>query len=177
MYDPGRAEHVSCGSLGRPARDCDHSALATGARHLVGGPLVPRSEHVPERGEDAVERIVRERQLLGISLDPFDIDAFSRGLLAATVEQLRNEVEAGHASAGASGGDGRVAGTAGDVEDVHAGLDSGARDDELADVGNVRRKRRVVAGGPHRALALLELLHRASFAGRSQGEPIAPMKG
>ena len=46
-----------------------------------------------ERREDAVEAAVLERQVLGVALDPVDLDAGRGGALAAAVEQLRGEVE------------------------------------------------------------------------------------
>jgi len=64
---------------------------------------------VPEGREHAVERIVGERQLLGVALDELDLDARGGGLLAPRVEQLRRQVEPGHLRAGPGRRQGRVA--------------------------------------------------------------------
>ena len=61
--------------------------------------LVAGSELDAERREHHVEAAVLERQVLGVALDPVDLDAGGGGALASAVEQLGREVEAGHARA------------------------------------------------------------------------------
>ena len=70
------------------------AARAAHTCHLVRCALVAGSEHVAERGQDAVEGSVLERKLFGVALHPFDLDSGRRGLLAAAFEQLGHEVEA-----------------------------------------------------------------------------------
>ena len=122
---------------------------------------------MPERREDAVERVVGERKLLGVRLDPFDLDPGRRGLPPPAFEQLGNEIEPGHLGAGARCGKRGVAGAASDVEHVHAARDGGAVDDVLADILDVLRQRSVVARRPDRALPLDELVHLASLGRRA----------
>jgi hypothetical protein len=94
-------------------------------------------EHVAERREDSVEGPVLERELLGVPLDPPDVDAHLGGLPASVLQELGDEVEPRHAGAAGGRGDRGVAGPASDVEDRHPFLDPGARDDQLADVRDV----------------------------------------
>ena len=47
-----------------------------------------------ERGEDAIEAVVLERQRLGVALDPLDLDARLGGAPARGLEELGGDVEA-----------------------------------------------------------------------------------
>ena len=57
---------------------------------------MPRRELHAEHGEHRVEALVRERQRLGVALDPVDLDAGLAGPLGADVQQPGDEVEPGH---------------------------------------------------------------------------------
>ncbi len=81
----------------------------------------------------AVEHSVVEGKLLGVALDPLDLDPLAGRLLASLFEQLRGKVEPGHLRPRARGRNRRVAGAAGHVEHPHARLDAGALDHQLAD--------------------------------------------
>jgi hypothetical protein len=155
-----RREHVPDGSLRRPAADRDQPAFATDARHLICRAAVAWRKHVTEGGEDAVEARALERQLLGVALDPLDLDSSGLRFAASGVEEFWREIEARHVGTGARRGQRGVARAARDVEDAHPGLDPGAADDALADAADQLRKRRVIACLPDRTLPLLELLHR-----------------
>jgi hypothetical protein len=103
-------------------------------RHLIGRLLMAWGKHVSERREDAVEGSVREGQILGVALSPFDIESLRFGFGFPGLEQLGRKVEPGHASPGAGRRPSSVAGAAGDVECCHLRPDSGASDDEFPDV-------------------------------------------
>ena len=93
----------------------------------------------PKVESDHVEAVVVERQLLGVALDPFDLDA-GLGGWRARLEQLGGDVEAGDLAAGAARRDRGVAGAAGDVEN---GLPLGDReplDQVVADVARCARR-------------------------------------
>ena len=79
-----RAEHA----LGRPAQQPDRAAGAADAHELVRGGLVMGREHHADRGHDDVERLVLERQVLGVGLDPVELEALGLGAAAARLEQL-----------------------------------------------------------------------------------------
>ena len=85
-------------------------------------------------------------------------DARALGAVPAGLEQLGREVARGHARAALRGGDRRVAGAGGDVEDVHAGADPAGLDEPRAEREQERLDHRwVVAGRPHRAVAGLQV--------------------
>jgi hypothetical protein len=115
---------------------------------------------VPERGEDAIEVVVPEREVLRVTLDPLDVEPSRCGPGPPRLEQLGHEIEARDAGAVARGGEGGVSGTACDVEHAGLGVDLGAGDDALPDVADELRERRIVARRPDRALQILELLER-----------------
>ena len=78
---PHRPEQRADHALGRPAQQPDRAARAADAHELVGDVLVVRREHRADRGHDDVERLVLERQLLGVGLHPLELEPL--GLRAA----------------------------------------------------------------------------------------------
>jgi hypothetical protein len=111
-------------ALGRPGGGDDRAAAAADARQLARGLLVVRGEHVPERRQDAVEAAVGEREPFGVALHPLDRQPVGLRLRAPLLEQLGDQVKSGHAGAGSRRGTRGVAGTAGDVEHLHARADA-----------------------------------------------------
>jgi hypothetical protein len=95
-----------------------------------------RREHVPEGREDAVEAVVGERKLLGVALDPLDLDPCGLGPGATGLKQFRRRVKASDMSARASRRKGSVAGSAGDVKHRHPRVDARARYDPLTHVAD-----------------------------------------
>ena len=131
----------------RPAGLRHPHELGRGAR-LVGG------EHRPEDREGGVERLVGERDLLGVAFTEIDADPLGSGALAAALEQGGDVVDAGHDAAEPGGGDRRVAAPARDVEHGRAGAQVrgvgqalGDGDDQGGDLGEVAaRPRRLLTG-------------------------------
>ena len=62
-----------------------------------------RREHDADRGHDHVERLVRERQVLGVGLDPLELEALCLRDLTTGVEQLRRQVAGGDLGAATGG--------------------------------------------------------------------------
>ena len=60
--------------------------------------LVVRREHRADRGHDDVEGLVLERQVLGVGLDPLELEPLGLGRRAAGVEQLGRQVARDHVS-------------------------------------------------------------------------------
>ena len=117
-----------------------------------------RGEHRPDRGHDHVERFVVEGQVLGVGLDPFELDALGSRSGAARLEQLRGQVASGHLGARLGRRDRSVAGAGGDIEHLHAGADPRSLDEPGAERQQEGLDhRRVIAGGPHLPVACLEL--------------------
>ena len=85
-----------------------------------------RGEHVSEGREDSVEAPVLERETLGVSLPPLDLESFRLGFGLARVEESGRKVKPSNTRAGASCGAGGVASAAGDVEHAHSRRDAGA---------------------------------------------------
>jgi hypothetical protein len=121
-----------------------------------------RSEHAAEGRQHHVEARVLERQRLGIALAPFHLQALRLRRGPSLVEQLWDQVESGRPSAGARDRQRRVAGPAGDVEDLVADRRPDALDDPLADIEDQLGDRAEVAGRPHRPLTLLDLVSQLS---------------
>lgn len=80
----------------------------------------------------------------------------------ASSSSFGDQVEPGHPSAGARDRQRRVAGPAGDVEDLVADRRPDALDDPLADIEDQLGDRAEVAGRPHRPLTLLDLVSQLS---------------
>jgi hypothetical protein len=155
---PHRPEQRADHPFGRPVQHRDRATRPADSNQLVGDSLVLGSEHRPDRRHDDVERVIREGQPLGVSLDPFQLDAGRFGSLSARLEQLRREIAGGDFGAALRGGDRRVAGAGGDIEDAHSGADPA----RIHEPRSERQQkgldhRRIVAGGPNRAMPGLEL--------------------
>ncbi len=119
-------------ALGRPAQEPDPPARRAHAHELVRDGLVVRREHRTDRRHHDVVGLVRERQVLGIGLDPLELDARDLGAAAPGLEQLGRQVAGGHARAALRRRDRGVAGAGGDVEDAHAALDAARLDEARA---------------------------------------------
>ena len=65
-------------ALRGPVQQPDGAAGTADAHELVGGLLVVGREHRADRGDDDVEGLVLEGQVLGVGLDPRDVDAGGR---------------------------------------------------------------------------------------------------
>ena len=90
-----------------------------------------RRKHVTEGREDAIERPVLEGELLGVTLDPLELETLALGLGTPLFQQLRRQVETGHAPACPSGGHGGVARAAGHVEDALTRLQRSQRHERV----------------------------------------------
>ena len=155
---PHRAEQRADHALGRPAEQPDRAARAAHAHELVGRLLVVRREHDADRRHDDVERLVLERQVLGVGLDPLELEALRLRAPATRLQQLRRQVAGRDVRAALRGRDRGVAGAGGDVEDAHPGTDPARLDESRPDRQQERLDHgRVVTRGPHRAVAGLEL--------------------
>ena len=125
----------------RPVDEHDGAARPADADELARDDLAARRElHAEDRGDD-VEAIVGERQRLGVALDPLDREAALLGAVARHVEQLVDQVEAGHGRAGGGRLDGEVAAAGGDVEQAPA------RDVDRLEHGGGRRVGDVLGDG------------------------------
>ena len=89
-------EHLPDIALGRPGRDDHAPARLQYPDDLLGLGALVRHEHAAEHREDDVEAAVVEGQLLGVALDPLDLDPRLGGSGLAGLEQRRREVDAGH---------------------------------------------------------------------------------
>jgi hypothetical protein len=135
---------------------------------------------VAELADHDVEGGVGIRQRLGVALGPDNgLDLRDARVRAGLVEQAWREVEAGHARAGARGGDGHHTGARPHVEDVLTRRDAGKRDELTGDrCGEDGRGRE---GGPHLPLAGLEpfegirLSHAMLPLGCDYGVPLPTM--
>ena len=123
------AEHA----VRRPAEQADRPTGTTDAHELVGGLLMVRGEHDADRRHDDVVRLVRERQLLGVRLDPLELETLGLRELPAGLEQARGQVAGRDGGAPASSRKRRVAGPGRDVEHAHARADPARIDEPLAD--------------------------------------------
>ena len=104
------------------------------------------------------KRLVLEGQVLGVGLDPLELQPGGLRAATARVQQLGRQVARGHPRPGVRRGQRRVAGAGGDVEHPHARADAGRRDEPRAERQQERLDHgRVVARGPHGAMARLEL--------------------
>ena len=86
-------EQLADQALGRPVDEPDAPAGTADARQLVRDDLMARGELDAEGGDHAIEDVVLERDLLGVSLDPVDGDVVGDGARPRRVEQLGREVE------------------------------------------------------------------------------------
>ena len=96
----GRAEPISFSIWPfRPSGVQAHTAIAppgrVDAHHLVGRRLVARGEDAAKGRHHDVERVVGERQIRGVALDPLDLDPGLGGAAAARLEELRGDVGGG----------------------------------------------------------------------------------
>ena len=149
-----RPEQLSDEPFGSPARERDRPAGTADTKELRGRAAVVRREHRPEHGEHGVERLVGERERLGVTLHELDLEPLCRGAFASSLEQGRDVVDSDDVRAETSCGDRRVAAPRRDVEDARAGAEVGHvgealgdRDDQGGDLG-------VVAARPGGLLAL-----------------------
>jgi hypothetical protein len=120
-----RAEELADERLRRPAGERDRAAGPADAQQLRRGPGLVRGEHAAEHGGDRVERIVRERQRLGIAFHEPDVEALGRRALASALEQGGYVVDADGRAAEPGGRDRGVGAARGDVEHAPAGVQVG----------------------------------------------------
>jgi len=120
--------------------------------------LVSGREHRADDRHDDVERLGVERQTLGVGLNPLELQPGGVRTAPAGAEQLGRQVAGGHSRAGARGSQRRVARAGGDVEHPHPGADARRSDEPRAERQQERLDHgRVVARGPHSAVARLQL--------------------
>ena len=149
-----RADHA----LGGPAQQPDGAAAPGRALQLAGGRGVVGREHRADRRDHDVEGLVGEREVLGVALDPVELEAGSPRAAPSRLEQLGRQVERGHDGARGGGRQRGVARARGDVEHRLPRLDAGRFDDAVAERQQPGLHHRgVVAGRPDRAVAGLEL--------------------
>ena len=129
-----------------------------------------RSEHGAERRDDSVEALVRERQVLGVALDPLDIDAGLGGATSRMLEELRRDVQADDLRTAACRGNGEGASAPrADVQQVEAGTKVDAVEDDHADGNDHPRAGVPVAGRPRRPHPLPEVRRNAHAATLTDG--------
>jgi hypothetical protein len=120
---------------GAPGDEGDAAAGLEDAAHLAEGFLNVGNEHDAKAAGDAIEHACVERELLGVGGAEVDVfNATGGGVFLGDFEHFAEEVGCGDPALGADGGGDRerwFAGTAGEIEDVHAGGESGALDDEF----------------------------------------------
>ena len=168
-HDP---EELADEAVGRPVDQPDPPVRAADAGQLARGDLVPRRELHAEHRQHDVERRVGERQRLGVTLHPLDVDTGEPGAPPRRVEQLGREIDANDVGTRASRTDRHVAGAGRDVEDLlpgrHRDTAQQVRRRHLVDVlghrGVVARRPR----GPVRLLEIGDCSHRCSLIGDVQ---------
>ena len=123
---------------------------------LVGRALVLRDEHDADGRHHRVVRRIGVRERLGVTDLEVDLEPLGSGAGARLLDELRDVVEAGHATEPSCGDHRDVTGAGGDVEHVRPGgrvdlLDEavGQRDCQARDVG-------VVTAAPRAVLRALE---------------------
>ena len=137
----------------------------TDAHKLVGHLLMHRREHRADRGHDDVEGLGLEGQVLGVRLDPVELDAGLLRPFAASVEELGRKVARGHLGAGLRSRDRGVARSGGNVENAHARADPARLDEPRPERQQEGLDHpRVVARGPHLAMPALQLRVRSRHA-------------
>ena len=149
-----RAEHALRG----PAEQPDRAAGAGDAHELVGGRLVVGREHHADRRHHDVERAVREREVLGVRLGPLELEALAppRGAGPPPAAPASGRSRSRCAPRAAAGRE---------ALPVPAATSSTRVPSEMGRVDQPRAERQqerlhhvgVVARGPHRAVARLEL--------------------
>ena len=144
----------------RPGGDAEPATGAEHTRHLGGRDRMPGREHASEGGEHDVEACVGAGQLLGVALDPVQLDPGVGSRLPTGLEQLRCEVEPGHTGTGLGGPDRCVAGAAGDIEHVVSGRYPGCRDNPGPTSHSCRRA--ISGKSPAAQVARAPCLSRAS---------------
>ena len=111
------------------------------------------------------KRAVLERQVLGVALDPLDLDARPRAALRCASSSSSGVMSRPVTIAARRGRRDRgVAGAAGDVEHALALLDADPRDEVVADLPDPLGDRVEVARRPGRARSLLSLGLRSTLA-------------
>jgi len=121
---------------------------------------VARRELDAERGKDAIERAVLERQFLGVALEPLDLYAELDCAPARRREQLRCQVEGGRVRAGHRSAKRDVSRAGRDVEHLLSRFDSDPVEQMRRRHGVRDRLRNcgVVAGGPGGAMDALQVV-------------------
>ena len=93
------------------------------------------NEHDAEAGRDAIEVMVREWELLGVGGEKFHIfEPTAGGVFFGALEHFADEIggdDAALRANGSSDGESGFAGAAGEIENVEAGGERGAFDDEF----------------------------------------------
>ena len=112
-------------------------------------------EHRPEDAEDGVERVVLDRQCLGVAVPELDVEPFCQGSAAAVLQQGGDVVDADGVGPGPGCGQGGVAVSAGHVEHAPAGTQVRALGELLAHQDDAGRDHGEVPAGP--GLLLLRL--------------------
>lgn len=120
---------------GAPGDEGDAAAGLEDAAHFAEGFLDIRDEHDAEAAGDAIELVGVERKLFGVGGEEFDVfNATGGGVFFCDFQHFAEEVGGDDAAFGADGGgdrECRFPGAAGEIEDVHAGRESGALNDEF----------------------------------------------
>jgi hypothetical protein len=119
---------------------------------------VARRELDAERGKDAIERAVLERQLLGVALEPLDLYAELDCAPARRREQLRCQVEGGGVRAGHRSAKRNVSRAGRDVEPVRFDSDPVEQMRRRHGVRDRLRNCGVVARGPGGAMDALQVV-------------------
>jgi hypothetical protein len=154
-----RCEQIAEHAFGCPTQQRDLPARSAHAHQLVGCSLVMRCEHHADRGHDDVEVLVGERQVLGVALDPLELQPHRLGALLAGLEQTRCQITRDDGCPPLCRRDGSVAGAGSDIEYAVA-----LGDPRCLDEGRAERQQErldhlgIVARRPHRAVLGLQLL-------------------
>ena len=150
-------EHFPDEPFGRPAQQADGAARLADPYQFVRAGLVVRRKHHAQAGHHHVELVVLERECLGVPLLPVQLNAAIGCLPAAGVEHFRREVTGDDVRVHHGGGDRRVAGTGGHVQDALAGLDgAGVHEDGAEVCDQFAGEGGVVALSPHGTVLFLQ---------------------
>ena len=126
---------------GAPGDEGDAAAGLEDATHFAEGFLDVGNEHDAEAAGDAIEHVAGEWELFGVDGAEFDVfNAAGGGVFFGDLQHFADKIRGGYAALRSDGDGDRecgFAGTAGEIEDVHAGRERGALDDEFGSLAGL----------------------------------------
>ncbi len=118
-------QHAPDEAFRRPICQRNPAAAPHHPRKLARRPLLIGRKHHAKRRQRSVERVGRERQLLGVTLQKVDRQPFRGRALAATLQKRRHVVQPDHATEAVRRRQRGVAVAARDIEHFRAGVELG----------------------------------------------------